>query len=93
MPPIEPRPPFTGNTIVSWAHGLPYPSVGADDPVRPNDDRIIFDRADRVVGPYGISIDGITIHQTIRRARPYENKIHDPHILHFSLLRSIIMIY
>ena len=67
--------------------------VGADDPVRPNDDRIIFDRADRVVGPYGVSIDGITIHQTVRRGRPYKNKIHDPHILHFSLPRSIIIIY
>ena len=29
-------------------------SVGADDSVRPNDERTIFDRADRVVGPYNV---------------------------------------
>ena len=35
--------------------------VGADDSVRPDDDRTISDRADRVVGPYKGAIDGITV--------------------------------
>ena len=35
--------------------------VGADDSVRPDDDRTISDRADRVAGPYKGAIDGITV--------------------------------
>ena len=35
--------------------------VGADDSVRLDDGRTISDRADRVVGPYKGTIDGITV--------------------------------
>ena len=35
-----------------WMNRVRQNSVGADDPVRPDDDCTVSDRADRVVGPY-----------------------------------------
>ena len=52
--------------------------VGANDSVRLDDGRTISDRADRVVGPYKGTIDGITvIEREGQSPLPYEANADD----------------